>query len=276
MTAASLPPRRRPARAGLWTALRLLVGLALLAALAYFMWTPGDWPTRLFAWVLLTILADECAGWFGYTGLALGALAFFAPSAPPEQWTLIVPLVGGALFALLLLKHSGGPFVLPFAAVIFAGALYATGRFGLKIDPALTLPANAGFQRSAVVPMLLGVGFSFVRQLIGNAMRFAARRRERAAAAPVVVVDPVVPASAPGAQIPEVVAAAPAGETLPVAPAAAVPAPQGTAGPVLTKSEAVLDLSKPEPGKPELGTAERGTADLNTEAGTPVPTRPGQ
>lgn len=265
MTAASLPPRRRPARAGLWTALRLLVGLALLAALVYFMWTPGDWPTRLFAWVLLTILADECAGWFGYTGLALGALAFFAPSAPPEQWALIVPLVGGALFALLLLKHSGGPFVLPFAAVIFAGALYATGRFGLKIDPALTLPANATFQRSAVVPMLLGVGFSFVRQLIGNAMRFAARRRSARAAAPLVVVDPVVPASAPEAQTPEVVAA-PAGETVPVTPAAAVPGPQGTAGPVLAKSVAAPDLSKPE----------LGTADLNTEAGVPAPTRSGQ
>ncbi|MFC5849938.1 hypothetical protein [Deinococcus petrolearius] len=189
MTAASLPPRQRSARAGLWTALRLLVGLALLAALVSFMWTPGEWPTRLFAWVLLTILADECAGWFGYAGLALGGLAFFAPSAPPEQWTLIVPLVGGALFALLLLKHSGGPFVLPFAALIFAGALYATGRFGLKIDPELTLPANATFQRSAVVPMLLGLGFSFVRQLIGNATRFAARRRSVPAAPAAAVAD---------------------------------------------------------------------------------------
>lgn len=210
MTAASLPPRQRSARAGLWTALRLLVGLALLAALAYFMWTPGDWPTRLFAWVLLTVLADECAGWFGYAGLLLGGLAFFAPSAPPEQWTLIVPLVGGALFALLLLKHSGGPFVLPFAAVIFAGALYATGRFGLKIDPELTLPASATFQRGAVVPMLLGLGFSFVRQLIGNAMRFAARRRAaRASAAPVALVT------------------APTG-TEPVPATPAVPTPEGT------------------------------------------------
>ena len=271
MTAASLPPRRRPARAGLWTALRLIAGLALLAALVYFMWTPGDWPTRLFAWVLLTILADECAGWFGYAGLALGALAFFAPSAPPEQWALIVPLVGGALFALLLLKHSGGPFVLPFAAVIFAGALYATGRFGLKIDPALTLPANTTFQRSAVVPMLLGVGFSFVRQLVGNAMRFAARRRSARVAAPLVVVDPAAPASAPEVQTPEVVAAAPAGETVTVAPAAAVPSPQGSAGPVLTKSESAPDLSKPE-----LGMAERSTADLTTEASVPAPTRSGQ
>ena len=219
MTAASLPPRQRSARAGLWTALRLLVGLALLAALAYFMWTPGDWSTRLFAWVLLTILADECAGWFGYAGLALGALAFFAPSAPPEQWTLIVPLVGGALFALLLLKHSGGPFVLPFAAVIFAGALYATGRFGLKIDPELTLPANATFQRSAVVPMLLGLGFSFVRQLIGNAIRFAARRRAaRAAASPVLLVTaPTLAGAAVDTQAP--------------VPPAAAPAPQVAAGP---------------------------------------------
>lgn len=273
MTAASLPPRRRPARAGLWTALRLLAGLVLLAALAYFMWTPGDWPTRLFAWVLLTILADECAGWFGYTGLALGALAFFAPSAPPEQWTLIVPLVGGALFALLLLKHSGGPFVLPFAAVIFAGALYATGRFGLKIDPALTLPANTTFQRSAVVPMLLGLGFSFVRQLVGNALRFAARRRAGRAAAPVVMVDPAAAApevSVPEPHVSEVEVTSPAGEPVLVAPVTA-PVPQGLASPVLTKPADAPQLSKAD-----LGTVDLSAADSNTEASPPAPSRSGQ
>ena len=251
MTAASLPPRRRSAHAGLWTALRLLAGLALLVALAYFMWTPGDWPTRLFAWVLLTILADECAGWFGYAGLAMGALAFFAPSAPPEQWTLIVPLVGGALGALLLLKHSGGPLVLPFAAVIFAGALYATGRFGLKIDPELTLPANATFQRSAVLPMLIALAFSFVRQYVGVAVRYARRRRAARAATPVSVVAPATVDSA----VPSSVAV----DSV-TAPAAAL----SLADLPLTATQPTVSLDKAAPDPMTPGSAE----------GPAVPTTP--
>lgn len=184
------------------TFLRLLGGWAVVALLAYVMWTPGDWPLRLLAWVGLTILADEFGGWFGYIGVVLGGLAFLAPAAPPAQWAIIVPLVGGALLALLLVKHSGGPFVLPFAAAIFALPLLAVGRYGTRIDPELTLPANATFQRTALTAMLAGVAFSFVRQLVGLLMRRRARQRAMRASLPVPPVsldfrDPVPSTPAP-------------------------------------------------------------------------------
>jgi hypothetical protein len=183
------------------TFLRLLGGWAVVALLAYFMWMPGDWPTRLLAWVGLTILADEFGGWFGYIGAALGGLAFFAPAAPPAQWAIIVPLVGGALLALLLVKHSGGPFVLPFAAAIFALPLLAVGRFGTRIDPELTLPANATFQRTALTAMLAAVAFSFVRQLISVLLGYRARQRVLRASLPATPVsldlsDPALKAGA--------------------------------------------------------------------------------
>lgn len=170
--------------------LRLFGGVGTLLVLAYFMWTPGEWPTLLLAWVALTILADEFGGWFGYAGLALGGLGYFSPEAPPAQWLVILPLVGGALFALLLVKHSGGPLVLPFAGLLFGGTLLAVGRFGPKIDPQLTLPANATFQRTAVIAMLAGLTFSFVRQLIGVIWRLRARQlREAQAGATGQAVD---------------------------------------------------------------------------------------
>ncbi|WP_197474628.1 hypothetical protein [Deinococcus puniceus] len=164
-------------RAGWLDLARLVGGWALLAVLAYFMWTPGDWPVRLLAWVLLVILADEFGGWFGYLGVVLGGLAFLSPSAPPAQWLIIVPLVGGALLSLLLVKHSGGPLVLPFAGLLFAGTLLAVGRFGPRIDPTLTLPANPEFQRTAILAMLAGLGFSFVRQIVNSLIKRRARRR---------------------------------------------------------------------------------------------------
>ena len=164
--------------------LRLFGGVLTLLVLAYFMWTPGEWPTRLLVWVALTILADEFGGWFGYLGVLLGGLGYFSSEAQPAQWLIILPLVGGALFALLLVKHSGGPLVLPFAAALFGGTLLAVGRFGIKIDPQLTLPGNATFQRTALIAMVAGLAFSFIRQLAGIIWRLRARQiaEERAEA----------------------------------------------------------------------------------------------
>lgn len=159
--------------------LRIFGGIMTVLALAYFMWTPGEWSNLLLVWVLLTLLSDEFGGWFGYIGLVLGGLGYFSPEPPPAQWLVILPLVGGALFATLLIKHSGGPLVLPFAAVLYAGVLLAVGRYGTKIDPQLTLPANATFQRTALLAMGLGLGFSFVRQLTGIIYRAVLRRQAR-------------------------------------------------------------------------------------------------
>lgn len=183
------PPRRTPSeirnRARFLTFLRLFTGWMLLFVLAYFMWVGGEWPTKLLAWVLLAILADEFAGWFGYIGLLLGGLGYFSPTPPPDQWVVILPLVGGALFALLLIKHSGGPLVLPFAGALFAGTLFVAAKFGLKFDPALKLPSNETFLRSAMLAMLVGLGVSFVRQFIGLYLRRRARIRARQEAEPI-------------------------------------------------------------------------------------------
>ncbi|WP_229780674.1 hypothetical protein [Deinococcus malanensis] len=156
--------------------MRVFTGLTLLGILAFLMWAPGQWPVMLFTWVLLVILADELGGWFGYLGLLLGGLAFLAPGGAPPQWPVIVPLVAGPLMGLLLIKHSGGPFVLPFGGLLFAGTLLVTARFGPRIDPQLTLPANVEFQRTAILAMLAGLAFSFVRQVIGIMMRRRAVR----------------------------------------------------------------------------------------------------
>ncbi|MFC4636914.1 hypothetical protein [Deinococcus hohokamensis] len=188
-------------RARFFGFLRLFTGLALLGSLAYLLWNHGEWPAMLMAWVLLVLLADEMGGWFGYLGLLLGALPFVAPGEPPAQWHVIVPLVGGALMALLLVKHSGGPLVLPFAGLLFAGTLLATGRFGLKIDPQLTLPANAQFQRTALVAMLLGLAFSFVRQVAAAVMRRRARQRARQGATRVLLAAPAGTAASQGAAL---------------------------------------------------------------------------
>lgn len=187
MTGATSAPAARPARdrSGLRTALRLLGGWALLGLLAWLMWTPGAWPALLLAWVLLTLLADEFGGWFGYLGVLLGGLAFVAPTPEPAGWSVIVPLVGGALVALLLVKHSGGPFVLPFAAAIFALPLLAVARFGTKLDPGLTLPGEPAFLRNALLAMAVALGVSLIRQVTEAVLRRRARRRAAAPAAAV-------------------------------------------------------------------------------------------
>lgn len=90
---------------------------------------------------------------------------------------MALPLVGGALLALLLVKHSGGLFVLPFAGAVYALPLLAIARFGTKLDPELTLPAKSTFQRAALLAMVAGLAFSFVRQLVGVLLRYSARKR---------------------------------------------------------------------------------------------------
>ncbi|WP_407539188.1 hypothetical protein Q0M94_13565 [Deinococcus radiomollis] len=165
------PARRRRIRARNLLLLRLLWGLALLGVLAYTLWQPGDWPQKLSLWVLLTLLADEAGGWFGYLGAALGGLPFFSSHAPPEQWWIILPLVGAALIAALIVKHSGGPLVLPFALAVFALPIFLSQKLGPSLDTTLTLPGNPVFQRAALGMAALALAFSFLRQALGIVLR---------------------------------------------------------------------------------------------------------
>lgn len=172
------PPRITPGRA----LAHLLGGLITLAALAYFQWTPGEWPVRLLTWVALTIIADEFDGWYGYAALVLGGLGYFSPVTPPEQWSVILPLVGGALAGVLLIKHSGGLFVLPFAAALYAGVIIGMGKFATKLDGSLTLPTTEEFQRTALIAMIIGLTVSAVRRVVSLILRARARRAQRDAA----------------------------------------------------------------------------------------------
>lgn len=256
MTAASTPTKQTASRSGWWTFLRLLGGWLTVAALAYLLWMPSQdfgWIKMMFVWVLLTLLADEFAGWFGYMGLALGVLPFLY-SGTPEQWFVVFPLIGGALFALLIMKHSGGPFVLPFGAVLFVGAILASAKFGVKLDPSLKLPASRSFQEAAVLPMLGVVGFSFLRQLISMLWRWNARRRasrvliSSAAAVPATPAPPTLTPAAPSQ--------ASSSQTAP-SQSAPAPATRASAEPsVVTRSDlpvttTVFDMDLDEVSDPE-------------------------
>ena len=174
------PARRRRLRARNLLLLRLVWGLGLLGLLASTLWQPGDWPQKLSLWVLLTLLADEAGGWFGYLGAAAGGLPFFSNHAPPEQWWVILPLVGAALIAALIVKHAGGLLVLPFALAVFALPILAAQKLGPTLDTTLTLPGNPAFQRAAFGAVLAALAFSLLRQGLGLYLR---RRLERPRAA---------------------------------------------------------------------------------------------
>lgn len=280
MTAVSAPARTKPDRSGLWTFLRLLGGWATVAALAYLLWMPSKdwgWPTMLFSWVLLTLLADEFAGWFGYIALALGILPLLHAETAPEQWFIILPLIGGALFALLIMKHSGGPFVLPFGALLFAGTIIGAAKFGVKIDPSLKLPASTTFQHMALLPMLVMVSFSFVRQLISMLLRWQAARRARAAAVAVTTTPAVtapatstVASSAPNKIDPAKIDPA---KIDAAKPAAATPQPvqTATAGPTSAAEPVSATLTTPTTAaasKPPVAapTAESAAASVSVPA----------
>lgn len=179
--APALSPEERLKRRGwLSLALRIAGGLVTLGLLLTALQSGLEWTSLLFVWVLLTIIADEFGGWFGYAGALLGLLTLTAPGQNPDDWSILLPLVGGPLLGLLLVKHSGGWLVLPFAAAVFALPLLAASRFEDRLlDPNLLLVAAPDMQRSAVLAMLIGLGLSLVRQFVLWLVDLAGRRAER-------------------------------------------------------------------------------------------------
>ncbi|AZI42099.1 hypothetical protein EHF33_04530 [Deinococcus psychrotolerans] len=169
-----------------FVAVMWVLGLVSLGALAYVMTLPLDWQTKLVAWIVLTLIADEAGNWFGYSAIVLGilplgaiSLAFwpFLPVASvPEQWWTIFPLIATALLACLVIKHAGGPFLLPFAAALFALPILAAAKLAPSVDATIKFPANPEFQKLAFIAAGIGLTVSLVRQVVAALLR---RRAER-------------------------------------------------------------------------------------------------
>jgi hypothetical protein len=161
------PPRRKPTRAQRLRAqalrlnlLRTVWGGAMLGLLLFALTLPSGWEPKLGAWVLLVLLADAGANWFGYAGVLMGLLPFLSSQAPPEQWWTIFPLIGGSLLAALVVKHAGGLLVLPFSFAAFVLPTLLIRRLGPSLDPSLTLPSNGSFERTALLMAVLGLFFN--------------------------------------------------------------------------------------------------------------------
>jgi hypothetical protein len=169
--AGRLPPgsarRRDPDRARhiAFVASMWVLGLASLGIVAYAMTLPLSWPQKLAIWVLLTFVADEAGNWFGYAAIPLGVLPLILLKTPPEQWWVIFPLVATSLLACLVMKHAGGPFVLPFAALLFAVPIIGVAKIAPKLDATMVFPANAQFQQVAFIAAGVGLLISFIRQV---------------------------------------------------------------------------------------------------------------
>lgn len=158
---------------------RMVGGLVTLGVLLAALGSGWSWSSVLFVWVLLTILADEFGGWFGYIATFMGLLTLLLGNQPAEVWNVVLPLVGGALLALLVVKHSGGWGVLPFAGAVFALPIIAAAQYGHLLDENLLLVADPDLGRSAILAMLVGLGISLVRQFILWLVDLGRRRTER-------------------------------------------------------------------------------------------------
>ncbi|TSA86117.1 hypothetical protein FNU79_07990 [Deinococcus detaillensis] len=187
MSAATRLERTNPlTRHRQFVAVMWVLGLLSLGALAYVMTLPLDWQTKLVAWIVLTLIADEAGNWFGYSAVVLGilplgaiSLAFwpFLPVASvPEQWWTIFPLIATALLACLVIKHAGGPFLLPFAAALFALPILAAAKLAPSVDATIKFPSNPEFQKLAFIAAGIGLTVSLVRQVVAALLR---RRSER-------------------------------------------------------------------------------------------------
>ncbi len=142
------------------------------------LWLMADlpWYTKLGGWVLLVWLADECGGWFGYVAAILGAAPFFSgligygPDAP-IQWTVAYPLVLVGLLAALLVKHAGGPLVLPISVLLLVLPIVAARVLGPSLDAGITLPSIPKFLDYTLWPGVLGAAVSLTVAVLRRARR---------------------------------------------------------------------------------------------------------
>ncbi|AWN23463.1 hypothetical protein DKM44_09685 [Deinococcus irradiatisoli] len=163
--------RHRSFVAAMW-----VLGLACLGLLAYGLTLPLAWQQMLILWIVLTFIADEAGNWFGYSAIPLGVLPLVLGSTPPEQWWVIFPLIATSLLVCLVVKHAGGPFVLPFAAVLFVVPILAAAKLAPYLDTSIKFPANPQFQKLAFIAAGIGLLLSLIRQSVVALVQQRARR----------------------------------------------------------------------------------------------------
>ena len=144
------------------------IGLGLSALLAAVMlWTPWPWFTLLFIWLVMVVLLDELAGgWFAYIALIIGWLGL--PNHP-EIWWQMAPLFTGGLWAYLLLRHTGGLFLLPVAWAGFYAPFFAMSKLVPELDSSVVYwkdPAFSGPLLQYILGLMIATWVFYLSQIL--------------------------------------------------------------------------------------------------------------
>ena len=124
----------------------LLLGLGCAAIFAF-----PAFPVRLAVACLMVFLVDAFGGrWFGYTAIAFIAVGLL--NDPAGTWILVLPLLSGAFWAALFLRHAEpGWFGVPLGMIGFVLPLFVLLFLQQRIDPNFQLPLKGQFTMYYVV-----------------------------------------------------------------------------------------------------------------------------
>lgn len=144
-------------------------GFLILGVLVWLMgFAKLNWTVYLSCWVVGTLLLAEWAGkGFSYLGLASGGLVFANDPALAkdllETWWICAPVVTGALWLYLLIRHLGGVGVIPLAALGYVAPWLLYRLLLPKLDDfsgsdsLLKIPIGEAFSRAFLGSLLTGL-----------------------------------------------------------------------------------------------------------------------
>lgn len=118
----------------------LLLGVGCAAIFAF-----PAFPIRLAVACLMVFLVDAFGGrWFGYTAIPFIAVGLLNDTA--GNWILVLPLLLGAFWAALFLRHvEPGWFGVPLGMIGFVVPLFGLLFLQQRIDPNIQLPLKGQF-----------------------------------------------------------------------------------------------------------------------------------
>ncbi|MBB6097687.1 hypothetical protein HNR42_001104 [Deinobacterium chartae] len=153
-------------------------GTVLLVALCAELYRPLSLPflgnvppyaLMLGAWILLVSLMDDLGGgWFAYLGVLAGLLRLVLPPNDPPvgQWWVVAPLIGGGLWAYLLIKHAAGNWALPLAIAALVAPIMGARFLAPELDTSLTLPFSELMWNWTLGPAIIGASISVLVALL--------------------------------------------------------------------------------------------------------------